>query len=61
MIKLRNIGRLFRGDQHGLATATAIYHHEPLTQEMVTRLNAQLTMAELANDLAEIGYPTLSI
>ncbi|WP_308404085.1 hypothetical protein [Streptomyces sp. SKN60] len=32
---------------------------EPLTQEVVTALNPELELADLAEDIAEIGYPSL--
>jgi hypothetical protein len=35
----------------------AIYGHEPLTAELVSRLNPQVDLASLAEDIAEIGYP----
>ena len=34
-----------------------VYHYQPLTAEVVGRLNCDLTLADLANDIAEIGYP----
>ena len=34
-----------------------IYHHRPLTQAIVTRLNAELSLLELEEDRVEIGYP----
>lgn len=35
----------------------AIYRHEPLSVELVRRLNPDIDLASLADDLAEIGYP----
>ncbi|MDG6103297.1 hypothetical protein Daura_17460 [Dactylosporangium aurantiacum] len=34
----------------------AVFAHEPLTDALVTRLNPDLTLADLAEDLARIGY-----
>lgn len=33
-----------------------VYQHRPLTQEIVTMLNPEVVLDELAEDLAEIGY-----
>ncbi len=40
-----------------LAAVRAIYALRPLTQQLVTALNPELTLADLAEDLAETGYP----
>jgi hypothetical protein len=40
-----------------LAAVKQIYAHEPLTDELVERLNAEITVKELAADIQEIGYP----
>jgi hypothetical protein len=40
-----------------LPIVRAVYAHEPLTEEMVTVLNPEMTPEELAADLEEIGYP----
>ncbi|MEV0282306.1 hypothetical protein AB0I22_38895 [Streptomyces sp. NPDC050610] len=34
-----------------------VYDLRPLNQKLVTSLNAEATLAELARDIAEIGYP----
>lgn len=34
----------------------AIYRHEPLSVELVRRLNPDVDLASLADDVAEIGY-----
>lgn len=39
------------------AAVRHVYHHQPLTADVVDRLNPDLTLADLANDIAEIGYP----
>jgi hypothetical protein len=39
------------------AAVARIYRHEPLTAAVVTMLNAELSLAELAQDLEEIEYP----
>jgi hypothetical protein len=39
---------------------SAVYRHEPLTAEMVARLNPDIDLASLAEDIAEIGYPEAS-
>jgi hypothetical protein len=41
-----------------LAAVREIYVLRPLTQPLVTALNGQLSVADLADDIAEIGYPT---
>ena len=41
-----------------LAAVREIYALRPLTQPLVTALNGQLSVADLADDIAEIGYPT---
>jgi hypothetical protein len=35
----------------------AIYRHDPLTAELISRLNPEVDPASLADDIAEIGYP----
>ena len=35
-----------------------IYAHDPLDQRKVTRLNANLSLSDLKDDFAEIGYPS---
>jgi hypothetical protein len=35
-----------------------VYAHRPLTDELVARLNPEVTMADLAKDIAQIVYPT---
>jgi hypothetical protein len=40
-----------------LKTISAIYAHQPLTEEMVAALNPKLTLKDLKKDLAGIGYP----
>jgi hypothetical protein len=39
-----------------IASVVHVYRHRPLTQEIVTSLNPELSLAELAGDLDEIGY-----
>ncbi|MFE1875580.1 hypothetical protein ACFW9N_32710 [Streptomyces sp. NPDC059496] len=34
-----------------------VYALRPLSQELVSSLNAEVTLADLAEDLVEIGYP----
>ena len=41
-----------------LAAVREVYALRPLTQPLVTTLNHQLSVADLADDIAEIGYPT---
>ena len=38
----------------------AVYRHEPLTDGLVARLNPDVSLADLAADIAEIGYPERS-
>jgi hypothetical protein len=35
----------------------AVYRHQPLTPDLIERLNATMTMDTLREDVAEIGYP----
>ena len=41
-----------------LAAVREVYALRPLTQPLVTTLNEPLSVADLAYDIAEIGYPT---
>lgn len=41
-----------------LAAIQAVYDLRPLTQEIVSALNQEVTLRDLAEDIAEIGYPT---
>jgi hypothetical protein len=41
-----------------LEAVQAIYAHQPLTQQLVSDLNADVTLEELREDIEEIGYPT---
>ncbi|MFF0533111.1 hypothetical protein ACFYT3_32680 [Nocardia amikacinitolerans] len=34
-----------------------VYALRPLDQELVSLLNVEVTLADLADDIAEIGYP----
>lgn len=34
-----------------------VYALRPLDQELVSSLNAEVTLADLAQDISEIGYP----
>ena len=40
-----------------LAAVKHVYQHRPLTPQTVARLNPDMTLADLADDIAEIGYP----
>jgi hypothetical protein len=42
-----------------LADVSAIYRHDPLSEELVKRLNPDLDLAALKEDLAQIGYAGL--
>jgi hypothetical protein len=44
-----------------LAAVRQVYALRPLTQPLVTALNNQLSVADLAYDIAEIGYPTAQL
>ena len=37
-----------------------IFSHEPLTHQMVSRLNKKINLEDLSEDIYEIGYPTSS-
>lgn len=41
-----------------LAAVEHIYQHRPLTSAIVSRLNAEVILDDLAGDLLEIGYPS---
>ena len=43
--------------QIAVADVAAIYAHERLTADLVRRLNPELTLDALADDVEEIGYP----
>lgn len=51
----------FAGDYYEIdvdpAAVKAILHLQPLTAELVAALNPDTSLADLAEDLAEIGYP----
>jgi hypothetical protein len=40
-----------------LDAVAAVYRHEPLTASLLGRLNPNVTLDELGDDIAEIGYP----
>jgi hypothetical protein len=40
-----------------LAVVRQVYAHKPLTEQLVERLNPEMSLEELAADSAEIGYP----
>ncbi|MET7996779.1 hypothetical protein ABZU76_38465 [Amycolatopsis sp. NPDC005232] len=40
-----------------LEAVSALYASRPLTQELVSALNVEVTLADLAQDISEIGYP----
>ncbi|MFI6048914.1 hypothetical protein ACIBCO_02360 [Streptomyces violascens] len=40
-----------------LGAVSDVYALRPLSQELVSSLNAELTLADLAQDITEIGYP----
>jgi hypothetical protein len=44
-----------------LSAITHIYQHRPLTQELIAKLNPQVTREELLEDVREIGYPNREI
>jgi hypothetical protein len=44
-----------------LAAVRQVYALRPLTQPLVTALNDRLSVADLAYDIAEIGYPTAQL
>ena len=41
-----------------LTAVRHVYEHRPLTVEVLVRLNPDVTLEDLADDLAEIGYPS---
>lgn len=40
-----------------LEAVSDLYALRPLNQELVSSLNAEVTLADLAQDISEIGYP----
>lgn len=51
----------FAGDYYerelALDDVAAVYRHEPLSASLVARLNPEVDLDDLAEDIAEIGYP----
>lgn len=41
----------------GLEAVRHVFSRRPLTEEMVSALNPEITLADLAKDIAQIGYP----
>jgi hypothetical protein len=41
-----------------VASVAHVYQHRPLTREIIASLNPQLSLEDVAADLAEIGYPS---
>jgi hypothetical protein len=41
-----------------LAAVRHVHRHRPLTAKVVAALNKKISLADLAEDIAEIGYPT---
>jgi hypothetical protein len=42
-----------------IEAVTAIYRHQPLTEDLISLLNPEQKVASLADDIAKIGYPAL--
>ena len=40
-----------------VAAISRVYRHEPLSVELLSALNPELSLADIAADLDEIGYP----
>ena len=40
-----------------LDAVSAVYHHMPLTEELVAQLNSNVSLGDLGEDVAQIGYP----
>ena len=49
------------GKEIPLSAVQHIYKHKPLTQEIISQLNAEITPDELRDDIEEIGYPNGAI
>jgi hypothetical protein len=45
------------GKEIPLSAVQHIYEHKPLTQEIISELNAEVIKDELRDDIEEIGYP----
>jgi hypothetical protein len=44
-----------------LGPVACVYALRPLSQELVSLLNPELSLADLAEDVIEIGYPASSL
>lgn len=54
----RQWAEVYYGTELSLTAVEHIYRHRPLTAEIVAHLNAETTLDDLEDDLAEIGYPS---
>jgi hypothetical protein len=56
--------RAFAAERYDVEVApdavAAVYRHAPLTSELVARLNPSVSLEDLSDDIAEIGYPEVS-
>lgn len=44
-----------------LSSVTAIYSHEPITEEILKCLNPEIKLSDIQEELAEIGYPEIQV
>ena len=52
------MGRKYYESEINLAAVERIYSPEPLSSGLVTTLNSETTLEDLAEDITEIGYPS---
>jgi len=45
------------GEENG-TQISHVYRHEPLSREVLSALNPDVSLSEMTDDLTEIGYPT---
>jgi hypothetical protein len=47
------------GQDVDLSDIQHVYLHQPLNSDLISRLNAEMSLEKLATDIREIGYPYL--
>ena len=52
---------LYHGQEIDLEAVKAVYEHQLLTDEIIKNLNADLSLADVAADIEEIGYASVAI
>ena len=51
----------YHGQEIDLEAVKAVYEHQLLTDEIIKNLNADLSLADVAADIEEIGYASVAI